>query len=223
MICPACKSEIAESSASCSVCGAKLSHVRVEPNDAVIDPSQVMKDSWRALQLIFRDPIGGIARAYRDLGDRRALLAGVIFAIAMDLCELFAILKILPSYVSVSFGDVLQILLYGLSLPVFLFVSLTVLSKTTVKTVSWQAAAFVSGITVLPLAGMSLVVALIGIASDEVLAVFGMFAFTFTIMLLFSGCTKILQFSDRSSFVLVPVVLMISAGLSFLVIKTLVS
>ena len=80
---------------------------------------------------------------------------------------------------------------------------------------------YTSGASLLPLGFFILATSLLGVANIEVIAVIGLFALTYTILMLYAGCSRIAGISEAGAAPAVPVVLLLCAWLTKVIVAAM--
>jgi hypothetical protein len=112
-------------------------------------------------------------------------------------------------------GDVLKIIILSLT-PVAAIVAACALARKIFAGTSGsiESDVFISGVAVLPFGIVALVGGMLGAGNLEVTGVFAVFALSYTILILYAGCTRISGISEGRAAPAVPVVILVTAWLS---------
>ncbi len=173
---------------------------------------RTFQDSWIGVKTFMPNPIGGLLPAFAKLEQKRALNVAVLFCLIFEVCFVIGISLILQRLDGANHTGFLLLIIIGI-IP---FVNLTVTSgfaRLIFKTNgSLTGDLFVAGASLLPL---GLLVLISGVLNNWVISfILAMFAFCYTILIMYSGCQKISNISEEKSALTVPIMLLVS-GLPF--------
>ena len=73
---------------------------------------------------------------------------------------------------------------------------------------------FIAGVSVLPFGFASLLAGVLGVGNLEVSAIVAVFALSYTILILYTGCTRISGISEARAVQAVPIIILIAGWLS---------
>ena len=215
MFCPSCGTQLPDNAVVCTNCGKKFTtSSSSDIGDKAMDAS---KSAFQAFKLLIVNPVGGMAEAYNNLGPQKALMVGIVFAIAFTIFFLIGVLRI-GSMISfalynINFGDAIKLLITGALFPVSVFGS-TLLFLTLFKgEINIDKAIFISGVAVLPIGIIWLIGGILGVTNFDIIGVIMVFALTYTILLLFSGTTKLSNISEQKSAITVSLIILVSLWL----------
>lgn len=235
MFCSQCGKEIQEDAEFCISCGASIKQGKAISPEFVSKVKTASQDALSAFKVFAVNPVGGLSTAFESIDRNRALWAGVFFALVFDVLMLLgmylgikkvqggigSLLGFYPSFGGLKFGDVLKLLIFG-AIP---FVSLTLSSLLARKifhgTDGFEGDIFIAGAALLPFGFFAVITGLLGIANFEVVAIFFVFAICYTILILYSGCTKISKISEGGAALAVPLMLLLSVWFSKIIFSTL--
>ena len=164
-------------------------------------------DAIKAFKVLVKNPVGGLKEAYETLGPTSAMGVGIVFAVVFVLCDLIGswigpggfpgfsmamkqlLLAVLVAGAAIGGCAAAQAIFKGEGGP--------------------QAAVFVGGAGLLPLAVASLLLLILA-KSFLILIIVIIFAFTTSTIMLYSGCTTVLRVSEIVATVLVPLIFIVS-------------
>ena len=215
MFCPSCGTQLPDNAVVCTNCGKKFT--TSSSNDIGDKAMDASKSAFQAFKLLIVNPVGGMAEAYNNLGPQKALMVGIVFAIAFTIFFLIGVLRI-GSMISfalynINFGDAIKLLITGALFPVSVFGS-TLLFLTLFKgEINIDKAIFISGVAVLPIGIIWLIGGILGVTNFDIIGVIMVFALTYTILLLFSGTTKLSNISEQKSAITVSLIILVSLWL----------
>ncbi len=215
MFCPSCGTQLADNAIVCTNCGKKFE--TSSGSDLSNKAVGASKSAFEAFKILIVNPVGGVAKAYENLGSQQAFIVGIVFAIAFTIFFLIGVLRIgtMISFAlyDINFGDAIKLLITGALFPVSVFGS-TLLFLTLFKgEVNVNKAIFISGVAVLPIGILWLLGGILGLTNFDILGIFMVFAFTYTILLLFSGTTKLSNISEQKSAITVSLIILVSLWL----------
>ena len=215
MFCPSCGAQIADNAVVCINCGKKFT--ASSSSDIGGKAMDASKSAFEAFKVLIVNPVGGMAEAYNNLGSQKALMAGIVFAIAFTIFFLIGVLRIgqMISFAlyDINFGDAIKLLITGALFPISVF-GATFLFITVFKgEINIDKAIFISGVAVLPIGIIWLIGGILGVTNFDVIGVIMVFALTYTILLLFSGTTKLSNISEQKSAITVSLIILVSLWL----------
>jgi len=177
--------------------------------------SEASKDALEVSKSFMSDPVGGLANVYLKLGEAKSLSVGILFMVITVI--LFVIGFILAN--SPFLSGVLSILF----MLAIVFVSLAVSRGMFNGKGTINSDILITGLSLLPFSILIFVSSLV-----DVSYVWGFFAYlsfglTYTILILFSGFTKIYQFSESKSSIFIAVILFLVLNAVNIVFKIIYS
>lgn len=171
-------------------------------------------DATKAFKTFATNPVGGLPAAYESLGPSRALGVGIVFAVVSLVCVFIGIYAGMDTYSRPEVGDSIKFFIFG-TVP---FLSLFGASAATRKLFGGQGSpqgdCFIAGATLLPLGFLMLVIGILGLVSIDVIGVLSLFALCFTILILYTGVTRISMVTESRATFAVPVMIVIALGLT---------
>ncbi len=224
MNCPKCGHVLNSGVAFCGDCGATIAETK--PESATSEPSvpsekvKVLAERvWKVFLAVFQNPVESLAPNFEKLNKQKALEVGIAFAVLFDFCALFGLYMMLPRWAgSPGFGDILKILIFGFVPPAALtgagFLARKVF-RATGGTI--ESDVFLAGISLIPIGILLLLSGVLGIGNLEVIGLVAVFALSYTILILFTGCTKISGIAQVRAVPAVPVIILVTAWLSKIV------
>ena len=175
---------------------------------------EASKDATQAFRTFATNPVGGLPVAFQSLGAARAMGAGIVFAVCSILCVFIGVYVLLPAFAKPDLFDSVKFILFG-AVP---FVSLLVASAATRKAFgghgSLHGDSFIAGAALLPFGFLVLVSSVLGLANLEVAALLVVFALCYSILMLYTGVTRISNVSDSRAAFAVPVMIIASFWLT---------
>jgi hypothetical protein len=114
-----------------------------------------------------------------------------------------------------GFGDILKLLLLGI-VPSAAITGASILARKVFQSPagSIESDVFLAGVSLIPTGLLLLIAGLLGAANIEVVALVSVFAFSYTILILYTGCTQISEISKVRAIPAVPIIILIAGWLS---------
>jgi uncharacterized membrane protein YhaH (DUF805 family) len=222
MFCSHCGTAADGTAANCLGCGVELqSQPRIVLNaDRAVAAS---REAIRAVKLLLVDPVGSIGAAYDALGTRQATDAGIVFSAAFIMSCIFAI-KMISRFssgllaFSIGIKEVLQVMLVA-AVPVASLIAIfSAIQLATTKTHDLSRSMFAGGAALVPIALFNVAGSLLGAANGDVVALIGLYALCYTVLLLYAGCRAVLKSSSALSAAAVPLILIATAWLTKIIL-----
>lgn len=199
------------------------------------------KDAWAAIKLFAQSPVGGLQQSFEMLGSSRALSVGVIFAIVYEVLFFWGIYRFADHAVSslrniiggmggmgtlgggISPGEMSAKLLIQLGFAgVVPFITLTASGAIARKIFRGKGSVagdiYIAGACLLPQGLFILVASFLGVANFEVIMALFVFAVTYSVLMLFAGCSRISAISEAGAAPAVPLMLLLSLWLTKVVV-----
>ena len=163
-------------------------------------------DAVKAFKVLVKNPVGGLKEAYETLGPTPAMSVGIVFAVV------FVLFYMLGNWLGPgfgSFGHAMKHLLFAA-----LFAGAAIGGCAAAQAIfkgqgGPQAAVFVGGAGLLPLAVASLLLLILA-KSFLIVGIVLIFALTTSTIMLYSGCTTVLRVSETVATVLVPLIFLVA-------------
>jgi len=224
MTCPQCGSTLNSGATFCGDCGAPAN--RTESQPASVAPSlgsikvrSLSLIAWRVVKAAVLNPIEGMPNVFRGLEKKEALETGLVLAGLFDLCAVIGLYLMLPRWAGQpGIGDVLKLLLLGI-VPSAAIAGASFLARKAFRgsPESIEADLFVAGVSLLPTGLMLLITGILGMGNIEVIALVSVFALSYTVLILYTGCTQISQISKVRAVPAVPLIILIAGWISKIV------
>jgi hypothetical protein len=236
MFCSQCGKEIQAETEFCSSCGTSVKEGKPVSQDFAGKVKTASQDAISAFKIFAINPVGGLSTAFESIDKTRALWAGIFFALVFDVLMLLGIylgikkvqggigslLGFYPSFGGIKFGDILKLLVGGAIPPISIALASFIARKIFRGTDGLvEGDIFIAGAALLPFGFFIVITGLLGIANFEVVAILLVFALCYTILMLYSGCTKISKISDGGAALAVPLMLLLSAWFSKIIFSAL--
>jgi hypothetical protein len=184
------------------------------------------EDAFKAVKLLVSDPVGKLPEAYVNLGEKRAMAAGVVFGVVFDLCVAISGFLLLRtraggSTAGVGLGDILKLVIVG-AVP---FISLALGGLVSRKLFGGEGAfrkdLFVAGAALLPMAILLVVAGIFWTKVDLIVVAAISFGVSFSVLMLYAACTEMNKITKRAASLAVPVMLLVAGGITHLVVWVL--
>lgn len=232
MFCKSCGRGLAENLQFCDGCGATVNE---DPPVAAVPfadqlKSEVMarsQDAWAGIKLFAKSPVGGLPESFALLDDQRAIQVGFGFALLYDAALLLGGLifkwkaqslvgRMLPIG-ELTAAQMFKLVVLGL-VPFASLVGAGVLARQIFRgTGRFAGDVYTAGAVLLPSGFLVLVAALLGVGNIEVIVVLWTFALTYSILMLYAGCSRIGGISEAGAAPAVPIMLLLSAWITKIV------
>ena len=244
MFCQSCGRGLADALRFCDGCGADVASgaPRTVPLGQQVrgEVHARSRDAWRGLKLFARSPVGGLPESFALFDARRALQVGFVFAIGFELAILLSVL-ILKSSVASTLGrtfvgsmllatlplgnltltGLIRMLFIGL-VPFASLVGASALARAVFRGKGSLAGdVYTAGAVLLPWGCFALLTALLGVGNVEVIVVLFVFALTYSILMLYSGCSRISGIPEVGAAPAIPIMLLASAWITKIVMVAL--
>jgi hypothetical protein len=161
--------------------------------------SETSKDAIEVSKSFISDPVGGLASIYLKLGEAKSLSVGILFMVITIILFVIGVLMVNSTFL---FG-ILSILF----MLAIVFVSLSLSRGMFNGKGTINSDILITGLSLLPFSVLIFVSSLVGVSSHWGLFAYLNFGLTYSILILFSGFTKIYQFSESKSSILIAVIL----------------
>jgi hypothetical protein len=240
MFCKSCGRALADTLKFCDGCGADIEG---GATGAATPLSQQLKsevkarslDAWQGVKLFAKSPVGGLPESFALFDDRRAIQVGIVFAIAYEVAVLLGAL-IFKSKTEALLGGILpvsqlmgeltaaqlfKVLFLGL-VPFASLIGACALARAIFHgTGRFAGDVYTAGAVLLPTGLLVLLAALLGAANFEVIAILFLFALTYSILILYAGCSRIGLISEAGAAPAVPIILLLSAWITKIIVVAL--
>lgn len=189
------------------------------------------KDAWAGIRLFAKSPVGGLPQSYAMFEPARALHVGIAFAVLYEL-TFFLGMYMMASRAAGLFGigipvgnanvgTLIKLIFIGL-VPFGSLVGAGALARLTFHGKGILAGdVFTAGASLLPFGAAVLAAAIVGVGNFEIIVVLFAFALSYNILMLYSGCSQIAGISEAGAAPAVPIMLIVSAWLTKVIIAAL--
>jgi hypothetical protein len=236
-----CGRALAEGVRFCDGCGANLSDrpVNAGPGSAAAASAPISRqlkeevrarsvDAWKGLKKFARSPVGGLADSFAMFDDQRAKQVGIAFAILYEAAVLLGV-YLITSKASETIGmylpvrdlsakQLLKVILLGLVPFASLIGAASIARAVFHGTGKLSGDVYTAGACLLPFGCFALAASLLGLANIGVIAVLFVFALTYTVLMLYAGCSRIGGISEAGAAPAVPIMLLLSSWLTKVIV-----
>ena len=198
MFCVNCGSSMEGNTlAACANCG--------KDNQPLISGAEVSRmikeassDALSAVRRVAADPIAGLDSSFGMLGERRGRAAGIAFGIGFALTAAIASLIVASSLGSESNAKLmLAVFIVGL-VPFIAFAATSAGARKAFRTDGTTGAdLFTAGVALQPFGLFLLLAAVLGLSNYQAVLLLGLFALTYSLCILFAGCTRLVKVPER--------------------------
>ncbi|HUR80661.1 MAG TPA: YIP1 family protein [Thermoanaerobaculia bacterium] len=192
--------------------------------------SVASRDALQVLKRALTDPVGNIGAFGDVLGERRVLDAGIALVIAFDLAMVVAVQigarKTLGFLAPLVFGEsafvaLIKSMLFAAVPALVLMAVLLSVQKIFGGRAEIARALFAAGVTLIPIALVSLLAAILGAANFEIIAILGVALISYTALILFAALRDVLGVGSGKAAALLTVVFLVTGWLSKVVVAAL--
>ena len=236
MFCQSCGRSLADTLRFCDVCGTDLNAGRAGNATAL---SQQLKievkarslDAWQGAKLFAKSPVGGLQESFALFDDQRAIQVGIVFAIMYEIALLLGALifkskaaGLLGGFLPIgelSAAQLFKVLFLGL-VPFVSLIGACALARAIFHGKGRFAGdVYTAGAVLLPSGFLVLVASLLGAANFEVIMILSLFSLTYSILILYAGCSRIAIISEAGAAPAVPIILLLSAWITKIVVTAI--
>jgi hypothetical protein len=228
MNCQQCGNTLSDVAQFCGDCGIAVKRIPAQsdatkPTTGSAKAEALAKATLKVLKAMVINPVEGLPRVFAEVEKIVALQTGLVLAGLFDLCAIVGLFLVLSRWGgSAGFEDVLKLLVLGLVPP------LAITGSSFLAHMAFQGKAgtiesdvFLAGVSVVPMGLLLLLSGLLGVGNIEVIGLVGVFCLTYTILILFSGCTRISQIATVRAIPAVPIIIIISAWVSKIIFSAM--
>jgi hypothetical protein len=217
MFCPKCGTQLPDGSIACSSCGTTFAAPRGAAGAAVAGERMkaASADAFSAFKTFAGNPVGGLADAYTALGPAKALGVGLTFGAVFAVCLLLSFYRVVPEFLRpTGVGGFLKLVVVAVIPFVSMFVATIAVRSVFRGEGSVGSDSFLAGASLLPFGLIALVATILGAENWNVIQFLAIFGISVTILMLFTGLTRMYKISERMATIAVPIMLLITAWLS---------
>jgi hypothetical protein len=211
MFCIHCGNSVeGEALAVCAQCGQVT-----QPAFSAADAGRIIKsaaaDAIVVMRRIAIDPVAGLPASFVTLGERRARSAGVAFGVT------FALAAGIATAVAASgagFGNTFKLMLAMFVVALAPFAAMAAVStgvRKAFRTAGTAGADLLScGVALQPFGVFFILAAVLGIGNLQTVALLSLFAWTYALTILFTGCTQLVRIPERLAPPVMAVMLLVA-------------
>lgn len=231
MFCPKCGVQNSDDATECTACKNPFTKV-VSESSAEEKLKMAAGDTVQTLKKLGMDPVGGLLTAYESLGTSRALGVGAIFGLVFAFCIAIGSYIAMPNvgFVFMLFrtDDPVNSAYFKVLLAAYVpFIGLTLAiyvgQKIAKVDASLSSSGFVAGSAMLPLGFLALLFSLIGAANAEVSLIVAIITACLTVLIIYTGLTRISKLSDQAASYTLPLVIIFSAWITKVIFVAVLS
>jgi hypothetical protein len=224
MTCLQCGNTLNSGATFCGDCGAPIKKAEAEPATVASSPGSIKFRSlsltaWKTMKAAVLNPTEELSTVFRGLKKRDALEVGLVLAGLFDLCAVIGLYMLLPHWAGQpGIEDILKLLLLGI-VPSAAITGASVLARKVFhgSPGTIESDVFVAGISLFPTGLMLILAGILGAGNIEVVALVSVFAISYTILILYTGCTQILEIPKVRAVPAVPIMILIAGWISKIV------
>ena len=236
MFCQSCGRSLADTLRFCDGCGTDLNAGRGGNATALSHQlkSEVKArslDAWQGVRLFAKSPVGGLQESFALFDDQRAIQVGIVFAIMYEIALLLGalifkskaagLLGVSLPIGELTAGQLFKVLVLGL-VPFASLAGACALARAIFHGKGRFAGdVYTAGAVLLPSGVLVLVASLLGAANVEVILILSLFSLTYSILILYAGCSRIAIISEAGAAPAVPIILLLSAWITKIVVTAL--
>lgn len=236
MFCKTCGRKLAENLRFCDGCGADVNGGGGGSATALSQQlrSEVKArslDAWQGVKLFAKSPVGGLPESFAMFDDHRAIQVGIVFAIVYEIALLLGSLIFKSKAASLLGGflpigeltatQMFKVLFLGL-VPFASLIGACALARAIFHgTGRFAGDVYTAGAVLLPTGLLVLVASILGAANFEIIMILFLFALTYSILILYAGCSRIGSISEAGAAPAVPIILLLSAWLTKIIVTAL--
>jgi hypothetical protein len=235
MYCSNCAQAMPAETATCSACGHTVPSTAVlgwsatqEIGDRLGKQAREASDNaWQAFRTMAVNPVGGLPGTYASLGASRALQVATVFAIVFDLCFLIGAYRLSrTSFWGFGAGEswlgiVVKLAVLG-GVPVIASTGALLAARKLLRGEGSPTGDFFIATTALLPQGVAVLLSgLLGMGNLEVIAILMIFALCLSVLLIHQGCREVSRIGEPGASLAVPVVILLSAWLSKILMTAL--
>jgi hypothetical protein len=235
MFCQNCGKEVGEDASVCISCNTPVGQGKPASQEFANKVKTASQDAFSAFKIFAVNPVGGLSVAFESIDLNRALWVGIFLAFVFDVLMLLGLylgvkhaqgglasfVGFYPSYDGPKLGDIIKLFIFGAVPPISIALASLLARKIFHGRDGFEGDVFIAGAALLPFGFFSVITGLLGIANFEVIAILLVFAICYTILMLYSGCTKISKISEGGAAVAVPIMLLLSIWFSKIILSVL--
>ncbi len=236
MFCSTCGRALTDGLRFCDGCGVELDRGATGSSALLADQfkDEVKArslDAWQAFKLFVKSPVGGLSESFAILEDQRAIQVGIIFA-GMYEVALLASALIFKSRVTQLVGgflpvgdltvfQLIKVVVLGLVPFASLIAALALVRIIFRGTGGFAGDVYTAGSVLLPFGVLAFAASILGVANFEVILVILLFVLTYSILILYAGCSRLGGISEAGAAPGVPIILLLSGWITKILVTAI--
>lgn len=180
--------------------------------------SQASKDAVSAFKTMLKNPVGGLAEAFAQLGSTQAIAVGVVFMVIFSACFFVGMNFLKPAITGTLLGTFgasgfvafIKIGILSVLAPLGMLAGCAASRALFKGQGGFPSDVFLAGAALLPLAAFILVDGLLSTQMGELAGIAMIFAACTTVLMLYSGSTRIHTTPENVATVAVPIMILLS-------------
>lgn len=247
MFCESCGQPLSDAATICTSCGEPTT-AGATPNPAQTMPKRTStstntgsdlskdlearsKDVWQGVKQLAMSPVGGLPASYKSFGEQRALWAAIGFTALYLLFLVVAlygtglpiggVASLLFGAAGHSFAGLLRLLLCGLITVFTLAASASLVRLIFHGKGTFVADYYIASASLLPIGAAFFLSSLVGVSSMEIVFLLLVFAMVYNVLMLYSGCSRILGISEVATAPAVPIMMTVTLYLTKVVLAAI--
>ncbi|MGB7442352.1 MAG: DnaJ domain-containing protein [Coleofasciculaceae cyanobacterium] len=159
------------------------------------------------------NPVGGLLPSFNSLGEMQAAAVGMLFAGIFNFCFVWGVYAGWRNFLEAS---IFKLMFVGF-VPFITLAAVSAFARYAARSGgSFAGDIFLAGASLLPVGFLALASAASNSLGSQAMLVLTIFALCYTVLTLYSGCTRICDLSETRAALVVPVMLVVSTWLSYL-------
>jgi len=222
MFCSKCGSKLVENAKFCPNCGMATINTNASVDQISEKAKKASLDAFNTFKIFSTNPVGNLGLAYSNLTSNQIIIVSVIFIVISVLMTTIGIDSIITNVLGYFSPKTFDLFLSSLLIPLAFFVVISLVSSIKNQKFSYIGELFIASVFNLPLGFFFLLTSIFSLKNMEIILALLFFLITYSILLLFSGCVKILNFSEKVSTILVPIIQLISFWLVSVLFRAII-
>jgi curved DNA-binding protein CbpA len=180
----------------------------------------LLGDALVAYKTFALNPSGGLLTSFDNLESKQALWVGIVFGIIADFCFVIGAYAISRDFLPVL--SIVNLIIVGFVPFVSLFTTSTIIRAIFRRRGSLAGDIFLAGASLLPLSFLILLSTISKFLPHNTMLCLSVFVGCYMIFTLYSGCTQILNLSEKVAAFVVPIMLLVSGWFSYFALTAIV-
>ncbi|MEQ8974949.1 MAG: DnaJ domain-containing protein [Coleofasciculus sp. C1-SOL-03] len=172
----------------------------------------LLGDTLFTIKSFLLNPMGGLLPSFARLEAQRAMVVGFLLAVIFDACFVWGIYTGWRDMVSVSLVPLIGV---GM-IPFIILAAMSAIARLIRRHPGSVAGdSFLAGATVMPLTILAIANGISSNLPSQLMVMISVFTSCYTVLTLYSGCTQIANFSEKTAALLVPLMILVSGWISY--------